>query len=77
MVPLFQASDEEEQSSSEGSTVDLGGPRDGAGSLELEFEEEEPEACFTEGERSSPRLRLYGTPRTAKGHSGVALLPTI
>ncbi|XP_030199699.1 sodium channel, voltage-gated, type I-like, alpha isoform X1 [Gadus morhua] len=43
------ASDEEEQSSSEGSTVDLGGPRDGAGSLELEFEEEEPEACFTEG----------------------------
>uniref|UniRef100_A0A8C5FIA9 Sodium channel protein n=1 Tax=Gadus morhua TaxID=8049 RepID=A0A8C5FIA9_GADMO len=40
---------EEEQSSSEGSTVDLGGPRDGAGSLELEFEEEEPEACFTEG----------------------------
>ncbi|CAL8344119.1 unnamed protein product [Boreogadus saida] len=62
------ASDEEEQSSSEGSTVDLGGPRDGAGSLELEFEEEEPEACFTEGERSSPRLRLtlLTTPRAVR-----------
>uniref|UniRef100_A0A8C5C1U4 Sodium channel protein n=1 Tax=Gadus morhua TaxID=8049 RepID=A0A8C5C1U4_GADMO len=46
----------EEQSSSEGSTVDLGGPRDGAGSLELEFEEEEPEACFTEGERCIRRF---------------------
>ena len=51
MVPVVQASDEEEQSSSEGSTVDLGAPRDGAGSLEFEFEESmEPEDCFTEGD---------------------------
>lgn len=41
-------------SSSEGSTVDIRPPVDGAESVELEPEESlDPEACFTEGENVS------------------------
>ncbi|KAG7253227.1 hypothetical protein CRUP_022645, partial [Coryphaenoides rupestris] len=42
--------DEEQQSSLEGSTVDMRVPGEGGDSLDFEFEESmEPDACFTEG----------------------------
>lgn len=48
-------------SSSEGSTVDIRPPGDGVDSVELEPEESlDPEACFTEGEKTAKGDRRGG-----------------